>query len=200
MPTVVSLGLSCMARYMIGRAGFDGPRYPFDDIFTCLPIVNDCLEDDFAEFLNFDRLLPGEHPQAWVQSGYLKRYGQTATIAHHDMNIAANRASFERKVWRFRGLRFHREPIAFVAIGPDHAFPAEQVLRLHRNLCKTFVVPKLMIIAIGDRPALVPCVTALNIQPSVPTETGLDFPHPADNAAVIAMIRDFATLRHAYTA
>jgi hypothetical protein len=51
-PKVVSLGYRCSTAGILKRLGFKTESYPFDWIVSRLPIIQDCIESDFAFFTN----------------------------------------------------------------------------------------------------------------------------------------------------
>ncbi|GJD84341.1 hypothetical protein HPGCJGGD_2217 [Methylobacterium haplocladii] len=187
---IVSLGLFCLARRMIDAVGVPPERYPFDDAFTTLPIVNHCLEDNFADFLDFDRLLPCMNDNSWTPEVFRQRYNAGPVYAHHDMRTEENRSKFVRRSNRFLGLD---ASTLLVVMGDAPAILNGELQRLRANATRLFGDAKILAIAFGDG-ADWACdgVEIARVYPTAPTQDGLTFPNQADTDEVVGRIRDAA--------
>lgn len=195
----ISLGTSCVAHTMLQRAGFSNqPRFPFDDIFSSLAIVNHCLEDAFATFLDASDYLPSVNDQSWGQRRFREEYGQQHTFAHHDMRDPGNQAKFARRVERFLALG-PSDRLFFTVIGWSREIDPEEVLRLRCNLTHRFGECPLLLVslnepepgrlaALGDQdPGLIARSHRTRTE-----ESGVEFRDPDDNEAVTRIVADAA--------
>jgi hypothetical protein len=53
-PIVFSLGYRCSSAGILKHLGIKSESYPFDWLISRLPIIKDCIENDFQHFLNKD--------------------------------------------------------------------------------------------------------------------------------------------------
>ena len=147
---VVSVGSFCLASAAIESAGVSQPSYPFDDIFSSMAIVIQCLEDDFTVFLDQKDYIALEQAENWVQRVYRESFGQQITFAHHDMSLDTNMASFRRKVDRFKAIRPEDNPL-FVFIDYAVRMPrGDEFCRLRRSLTERFGECGLLVISFGS--------------------------------------------------
>lgn len=186
---VVSLGTSCLARWMIHEVGVRQPTYPFDDVFGSIATVTDCLEDDFSIFMDWTDYLPGVNHHSWVPRRYDEEFGQTELFAHHDMRLVENQAKFARRVERFRKLR-EQPVVLFVIVAPKAIAPVYQLRRLAAVLLQQNEGFRLLAIRLGDGGLTIDeeNLTLRNFNPRHPTMNGLHFPFPEDNAATCEII------------
>jgi hypothetical protein len=198
---VVSLGTFCMTSAMIEWAGISQPSYPFDDMFSSIAVVLQCLEDDFAVFLDDSAYLPLGDATGWVQRHYRDEFGTRQTFAHHDMRLEKNRASFRRKVDRFRAIRGEDDPL-FVIIDYSDRIPiGDEFDRLRRQLDRRFGDCILLVISLGASEPLVPGWNRPGIvfRHRTPRQDsrieGTAFTDAADNHAIIGFIHEALVLK-----
>ena len=97
--TPISIGPDCTASVVIDDLGLRLAAYPFDWLNSSSAMVEDCLDDDFAAFLD-----PRLHEQRSKRQSdhvlYRDRYGLKAIFSHHAMPASLDH--FQRAVARFR--------------------------------------------------------------------------------------------------
>lgn len=185
-----------MVSAMIEAVGVDQASYPFDDIFSSIPIFLQCLEDDFQVFLDRENYIALKNPTDWIQRFYRDVFGQEMTFAHHDMALATNMASFERKVARFRAIRPEDNPL-FVHFNYADRMPAgDEFCRLRRQLGARFGRCTLLVVSFGpeepnvqgwNHPGIIFRHRILGANSRI---EGVAFTDPEDNAAVKAFINE----------
>ena len=121
--SVVSIGSQCLTGVMLQNAGLKLFSGPFDWIFSNMRMVCDCIEDDFAAFLDprehisippAERAVPGT--QFAHHALYRARYGLHALFNHSDPTEPATYAYLERCVARFRAVLASDQPQLLLAI------------------------------------------------------------------------------------
>lgn len=198
---VVSLGTFCMTSAMIERAGISQPSYPFDDMFSSIAVVLQCLEDDFAVFLDDSAYLPIADPTGWVQRHYREQFGTRQTFAHHDMRLEPNRASFRRKVDRFRAIRPEDDPLFVIIDYPDRVPIGDEFDRLRAQLDRHFGDCTLLVVTLGAGEPMVPGWNRPGIvfRHWTPRQgsriEGTAFTDAADNHAIIGFILEALALK-----
>lgn len=108
---VVSLGTRCYTAFLLKYAGLRFAAHPFDWIFSNQEMVNHCLADDFAEFLNEQNFCPvplserihGADYNKTHNLYYLREYGVRFVYNHHSMDMV-DTEYFKGAVDRFRAL------------------------------------------------------------------------------------------------
>lgn len=97
--TPISIGPSCTASELLEHMGLRRAAYPFDWLVSSLQMVEHCLDDDFATFLD-----PRQHrwrnKRQSDHAFYREAFGLEAIFHHHRM--PGELAHFERTVERFR--------------------------------------------------------------------------------------------------
>ena len=113
-----------MTSMMLKRAGLKAFSGPFDWIFSSFDMVRDCIESDFADFLNIDYLkpVPAERRQAPTLNFcdhilYKQRYGLDSIFNHYDPRDPERYNYLRRCVRRFRALLASGDPHLLLAIG-----------------------------------------------------------------------------------
>lgn len=88
---IASIGSHCVASQFLKNLGLKRYSGPFDWIFSSLPMVVDCLETDFADFLNRDFYVPipmhqrmGADLNFCDHRLYKERYGIVSMFNHSD--------------------------------------------------------------------------------------------------------------------
>lgn len=123
--TLISVGPSCTGAAILKALRLRLAAYPFDWLFSSLPMVRQCLEDDFAAFLDPDQIEPVPIEQRLspdVQRAHHRLYramGVEHVFNHHEMPAAL--PHFRRAVERFRSAR---NPV-FLYVARDQADHAE---------------------------------------------------------------------------
>jgi hypothetical protein len=106
----ISLGTHCFTASLLNRWGLRGASGPFDWLFSSVPMIIHCLEDEFSTFL--DRSLYEPVPEADRRDGpmsnrvhhsfYRNTFGVQHVFNHHDAHLDEPYAHFMRCVERFR--------------------------------------------------------------------------------------------------
>jgi hypothetical protein len=125
---VVSLGTFCLPSIICQDNGFKTYSLPFDWIFSTPQMVRDCLEDDFAVFLDrrHYRSIPDPKKNdptreaAAEHEFYRERYGISGLFAHRDPTREADYLYYVRCVTRFRQLMGNDETKLFFIVGRTH--------------------------------------------------------------------------------
>lgn len=106
--SLISIGGHCITSGLLQTLGLRLRSYPFDWLFSSLRMIEHCLRDDFAEFLN-----PAQYEPVPVEQRskpgvnrtdhrlYRDEFGVEHVFNHHDM--PEKLAHFERTVRRFQG-------------------------------------------------------------------------------------------------
>jgi hypothetical protein len=124
--TPISVGPDCYVATLLIKLGLRREAYPFDSLFSSLPMIEHCLDDDFRTFLD-----PKHHRQVGRLTSehlyYLEHYGISSVFQHHPMPEKLDH--FVRATQR---LREARNPV-FVHIA-RHLPDRETLARLRRKL------------------------------------------------------------------
>jgi Putative papain-like cysteine peptidase (DUF1796) len=135
----ISLGLNCFSAAAMDRVGLDRAQCPFDWLSVTIPMVIECIEDDFVKLLDRQYYEPVPQPDGTVQykhTGYQTPWA--ATFSHFDPNGGSGRYYLERCIERFRDIMASDEPKTFLFV--TQIFPFEQqrfeadFVRLYRTL------------------------------------------------------------------
>lgn len=125
--SVLSIGAQCMTSTLLKAAKLKRFSGPFDWIFSNLRMVCDCIEDDFATFLDRDQLQPLSIEQRHEPNlgfadhiFYRRRYGLNTMFNHYDPIAADGYAYLERCVGRFRRALTSGRPHLLLAIAERH--------------------------------------------------------------------------------
>lgn len=139
MATVISLGPNCVAATLLDRLGMRPAAFPFDWLYSSIEMVEHCLDDDFAAFLD-----PAQHEPISHKSSdhrlYRDRFGVTSVFNHHGMPGALDH--FERAVARFRTAE---DPVFLhiaVARAPEAACLRRVRAKLHGPLLAYVLKPQ----------------------------------------------------------
>ena len=208
--SVLSIGPQCLTSTLLQRAGLKTFSGPFDWIFSSLDMVCDCIETDFADFLNIDFLKPippDRRPDPSVGFAnhllYGQRYGLSSIFNHYDPRDAERYAYLRRCVKRMRAALASREPQLLLAIGRRDAFATEPIERWFRLLDERTVHVTARLIAV-EPPA---CEQFFDGHPGergrhqldrfVPYSTidGIMFADDRDNEFLVAQLRSRIALQ-----
>jgi len=204
---VTSIGSQCLTSVMLQNAGLKRFSGPFDWIFSNLRMVADCIEDDFAAFLDRDqyRPIPPERRQSTTtqfanHALYHHRYKLAAIFNHSDPCRPDVYDYLVRCVDRFRKLLASDRPQLLLAFsrrdqGGLHAF---------ERLCALLEPqPSVEILAVIVRaPGTHRRITAwaehgrhrlINFQPGS-AMMGIEFEDPEDNVFVRSFLKQAITL------
>ena len=121
---VISLGSNCYPASLLSRFGARSASGPFDWVFSTPAMVRDCLDDDFAAFLDPShyRFVPIEEradPDYNRVSHTLfeQRYAIAAPVFNHtDAHLPAGQAYLRRCVDRLRTALAETRPMRFLLI------------------------------------------------------------------------------------
>lgn len=108
---VISLGTFCYAGWLIKKLGLKQASYPFDWIFSNPAMVADILRDDFARFLdsqyhalNPPESRPSPHQHVAEHRFYTEQFGVEHIFSHRDVTDDDGKSYYLRCVERFRAV------------------------------------------------------------------------------------------------
>jgi hypothetical protein len=205
---VTSIGSQCLTSVMLQKAGLKRFSGPFDWIFSNLRMVADCIDDDFAAFLDRDqyRPIPLEHrgsarTQFANHALYHHRYKLAGIFNHSDPCRPDVYAYLVRCVDRFREVLASDHPQLLLAFsrrdqGGLHAF---------ERLCALLETrPSVEILAVIVRePGTHRRMTTwaergrhrlVNFEPTSPM-MGIEFEDSRDNDFVLRLLKQAIVLR-----
>lgn len=126
---LASLGSFCLPSLICRDNGLRRYSLPFDWIFSTPRMVRDCLEDDFAAFLDrrYYRSISDQRSEPGAEHElYREKYDLRTLFAHHDPTREVDYLHFARCVARFRQLMRSDETKLFIAVSrPQHDLPTE---------------------------------------------------------------------------
>lgn len=209
---VVSLGTHCFASEFLKRQGLRQWAGPFDWIFSTIPMVEHCIRDDFATFLDRTQYRPiplerrshGTDTNRVDHAFYRARYKVQSVFNHHDVHEDKDYGYLVRCVERFRAALRSRERHVFLLM----CHPRPQALEELRALDEAIRQAsggsrhRLLAFVVDARPStrLVPelrvehddaTLTAMNFQ-SVSSWDALTFADPIDELVISKLLRDVA--------
>lgn len=119
---LVSLGTHCFTSEFLKRQQLRPWAGPFDWIFSKIPMVEHCIRDDFATFLDRSLYRPVPHEERRHGADfnrvdhafYLAKFNVQHVFNHHDVHEDADYAYITRTVERFRGALRSPQPHLFV--------------------------------------------------------------------------------------
>lgn len=134
---VISLGYNCYAATVIGRLRMKRAAMPFDWISTTLPMVQHCIEDDFARLLDRQHYKPVERggPTQFKHTGYDTFWHTNFT--HFDPNGGVGRVFLERAIDRWHDMVASPKPKLFVFMNQIFEHERERYVREFRLLVAT---------------------------------------------------------------
>jgi len=149
--TYVAIGTHCFSASLLRRWGLRRWSGPFDWVFSSVPMVTHCIEDDFRDFL--DRSLYAPVPIEQRRDGptvnrvqhalFKQRFGVEYVFNHHDAHLDADHAYFTRCIERFRSCLKSDEPKVFVLTRTQGEGPAHDLIALRDALaqrCERFTL------------------------------------------------------------
>ena len=203
---VVSIGCSCQTAWQIANADLRLYSGPFDWIFSSPLLVQHCLDDDFATFLDRPNYIQGASRTQWSPRTYVDDLSQTVMFNHHDMGIDEDYGRIVRAVERFRTLLALPERKLFVMTMPHGLL--DQVGRLALVEAFSRYTNNFRILLLGiettpkdalgqdlGRSPLASCEVCdethevWRFQPVSTNPGGLGYIDPEDNQAIHALLR-----------
>lgn len=158
-----SVGAGCYTSDMLNRAGLRQSAGPFDWVFSSPALVRECLNDQFATYLNRAFYQPVAVPSRGNpkygrtdHAVFRERHARVNFFNHHDVTSPEGYAYINRAVLRFLDAlkpgpwwRRKREP-TLVLTEWDHSWDAEREFRemltaLERNRMRARVVAVSMV-------------------------------------------------------
>jgi hypothetical protein len=138
---IFSIGSQCLTGVMMQQAQLKSSSGPFDWIFSSLPMVNDCLVDDFAAFLDRSQHIPIPlHARPAPDMCYCDhrifqdRYGLNSIFNHSDPTQQDVYDYFVRCVDRFRAALTARCAGLLLGMFPPDRASRPDIRRLIRRL------------------------------------------------------------------
>ncbi|EHM02724.1 putative papain-like cysteine peptidase DUF1796 [Acetobacteraceae bacterium AT-5844] len=201
---VFSLGSHCYTSYILKELGYRTEAGPFDWIFSDPQMVADCLEDQFAAFLNPSFYTYTGNPDG-IGRGHLHfspKYQRPVIFNHHDPQKPDDYAYFQRAVARFEDALSSGRRYLFVAILDPGRGKPEKVERLHDALTRRSPAAELLVMVRSAGAVGVPTATwqrsrqGLHVYQVKTTSShvrGLSHENPADDDLIKDVIRRHAT-------
>jgi hypothetical protein len=197
--SVVSIGSQCLTSALLKTAGLKRYSGPFDWIFSNLRMVADCIEDDFATFLNREYLVQipvaerhGPDIQFAHHEVYRRNYRLDAIFNHRDPTDPAVYAYLQRCVDRFGSVLRSGRPHLLLAISTRRQGGSYGFNRLCDVLEAMPTIELCVLIARdpGERRALTIWEERgrhrlIDLDLTSTTTSGFDFAEPADNRFVV---------------
>lgn len=106
----VSLGSKCIVAEVLRDAGLRRFSSPFDWVYSSGEMVEHCLKDNFAKYLDTKQMVKTGH--AFGHKHYSKMLGRGIIYPHH--NPKKDIEAFTRRVCRFRAVTKSKKRILFV--------------------------------------------------------------------------------------
>lgn len=120
---VISVGSHCVTAGSLKRFGLKKSSYPFDWIFSSIPMVTDCLRDDFAKFLDrkYHRFVPVEFREVKTANHcdhtyYKDNFGVKYVFNHRDITSNEDFEYYKRCVDRMRHVLSSNKKVLFLAL------------------------------------------------------------------------------------
>jgi putative papain-like cysteine peptidase DUF1796 len=136
---IVSLGTNCYTAAVLERLGLKKEPFPFDWLSTTLPMVQSCIESDFAQLLDRQYY----QPVVWQgKTQYKHTFYDThwnANFTHYDPGVGMGRVYLERCIDRWRDLMVSFEPKLFLFISPIHPHERIRYTSLFENLTRAIM-------------------------------------------------------------
>ncbi len=207
---VVSLGTHCFASEFLQRLGLRDWAGPFDWIFSNIRMVDHCIRDDFATFLDRAEYEPvpleqrahGHEVNRVDHRFYRSKFGVKCVFNHHDVHEDTDYAYITRCVERFRAALKSSQPSLFVLFNRAQPGSVDQLRALDETFRQAGGQHRLLALLVDDKPAkrLVPearveletgTLTALHYA-SVSAWQPLSFADPIDEIVLGKLLRDAA--------
>ncbi len=144
----ISLGTHCFTASLLNRWGLRGASGPFDWLFSSVPMIIHCLEDEFSTFL--DRSLYEPVPESERRDGpmsnrvhhsfYRDTFGVQHVFNHHDAHLDEPYAHFMRCVERFRTSMLSADLKVLVLARTRYSTSNADLLQL-RNVLRQYGTP-----------------------------------------------------------
>jgi len=207
----ISLGCNCQMAHVLKTLGLRGWSGPFDWIFTMPGMVRDCLADDFAALTDHAQLesIPVAErrgPEIWKGRHrlYRERHGLECVFNHHDPSAdPADYAFLTEGVRRLRGALDQPEACNRLWMMIHLHTPLSVIEEIDALLGQRASRNHLTFVQLVTGHERVEVAQALDVTPTLryltvhtPTEPiGLRLADPADDAALVALIRAEAIQR-----
>lgn len=121
----VSIGPNCDARDVMVQQGLQTLSYPFDAVFSCLPMVQHCIETRFSVFMDREHFVYIDDPRI-TQTGHRVYDAMSSTVEggpfaegfttfnHLKLQKTEDYAKLERRTARFLAALDGTEPVCLV--------------------------------------------------------------------------------------
>jgi len=157
---VISAGTHCYAAFALKQLGLKKYSLPFDWTFSSLAMVADCLNDDFAKFLDAKYYSKIAEAGDQIASNacdhlyYRDRYGITAVFNHHNpAENAQARLYLSRCVARFRHVLKSPGRKLFIAVAEEVRARSEDFVRLAEKIDAVTENAELLVIRVPSKPS-----------------------------------------------
>ena len=132
----ISFGTHCVTGKLLQRDGLKKFSTPFDWIFSTAPMIEHCLEDDFATLLDPAQHVGSQDHAYQEHRFYREAYGIQKLFNHRNPNVEANLAYYTRAVERFRRLARGGDPFLCVMVTEAWKTSVADALSLAAALAK----------------------------------------------------------------
>ena len=158
---IVSLGSRCNVAQHLQDFGMRDRSLPFDWIFSTPEMVVQCLEDDFALFLDPDQY---EAIPVWRRTvrefnlcdhvAFRDQFGIQAMFNHRDPTRIDDYLYLQRCAQRFREIRAATDPTLFLLVADAHPDPENAYVRLFYALERACAGPvALLFVSVTREPS-----------------------------------------------
>lgn len=148
---IVSLGSHCFAASLLRRWELRRWSGPFDWLFSSVPMVTHCLEDNFTAFLDrswydpvpVEQRLHGPRVNRVQHRLYREQFGVEHVFNHHDAHLDPDHAHFVRAAHRLRTCLAGPHAPVFVIFRTQGETPMADLLPLRDALarhCENFLI------------------------------------------------------------
>ena len=125
---VISLGSNCYCKSALDRAGYPGDPMPFDWLSTTLPMVQHCIEDNFAKLRDpyYFREVIRDGKTQIKHTGYVNHWDTTFT--HYDPRSPMGAEYFQRSIDRWTAAMLSDEPKSLVFVSAIFPFEVDRYI------------------------------------------------------------------------
>lgn len=201
---VVSLGTHCYVSHWLKRLDIRRTVGPFDWVFSNIKMNTFCIRDGFKSFLDSSEymLVDSDLGPRVGHQRFTDEFGLDVIFNHHDPRLDKDHEYFARRVANVNAALKSNQSKLFVCLSNPGKSKTAMVKDLHRALQECTENFHLLVFIVGqpDCSLKKPIVTVREATPSMeifhlsPTskmQGGLEHDNPADDQAVIDIIRRF---------
>ena len=124
--SVASIGTHCLTSFTLKKIGLKKKSGPFDWVFSSIPMVTHCIEDDFTTFLDKRHFQPvpanarsSEDVNLCDHAFYRDRFGVAHVFNHYDISVGHVYDYYVRCVDRFRTALRSNHRNLLIGVAPE---------------------------------------------------------------------------------